>query len=81
MEEFSSQFSLMDAMERRNMVEFFILPFLRTNTTGEMEVSLFCTYFGQNLGNVWEIFKVIVLCLFGQIQAVCSVLTPTLSGC
>ncbi|XP_051551587.1 uncharacterized protein LOC127439394, partial [Myxocyprinus asiaticus] len=33
LEEFSSQFSLMDETERRNMVEFFILPFLRGNTT------------------------------------------------
>ncbi|XP_051994237.1 uncharacterized protein mslnb isoform X31 [Xyrauchen texanus] len=33
LEEFSSQFSLMDDTKRRNMVEFFILSFLRRNTT------------------------------------------------
>lgn len=53
-----AEFQLINETQRTNVVEFFILPFLRRNSTGELEV---CRGFRQNATRfeLLEIMKVI----------------------
>lgn len=71
-----SEVTLLNETQGRNMVNFFILPFLRRNTTGEVEVH---RCFIWRFWSSWRWFHCV--CCVCQMRAVCRLLTTVLSGC
>lgn len=71
-----SEVTLVNETQGRNMVNFFILPFLRRNTTGEVEVH---RCFIWRFWSSWRWFHCV--CCVCQMRAVCRLLTTVLSGC